>query len=224
MTDQQVEEFKGWLTSGMQSQLGIADDAYVDYVCGMLEEIDINEERVEGLTDFFAELTETDVVPFCEEAVGKWESLTSAKEAEAEKAKAEMEAQRKEELEAQRQADLAAIAAAKESQTSKELTKEQKKERYALINKYGIDMEDSKIVLDEDGKNAAKKGKSKATDDGEFVNNNAALVAEKERHYRETQKANHEKEKQKIKEQQEREKAAKEKEKRRTQKKEKKRF
>ncbi|KAI1314924.1 hypothetical protein EDD11_001561 [Mortierella claussenii] len=219
--------------------ISLEDEAITEYFARIVEEETMEEpEKREAITELLADVTEEPTVTVIDTVFAFWNSM---KEAEAKKAQEEKEKA----LEVAKEKERAALKAQLDNPNNREgilsmssrhvvknMTKEERKKREALLAQYAYDLDE--MVEGEDGELEIvykdRSSKSSATGSGAssdpllMANNNADIVKQKEALRRAEMKKASENEKERNKLALEKQRLAQEKEKRRTQKSEKRRM
>ncbi|KAF9928824.1 hypothetical protein BGZ67_006750 [Mortierella alpina] len=219
--------------------ISLQDEAITEYFARLVEEESMEEpEKREAITELLADVTEEPTMTVIDTVFEFWNSL---KEAEAKKAQEEKEkvlavAKEKERASLKAQLEDTSNREGTLSMSSrhviKNMTKEERKKRDALLAQYGYDLDE--MVEGADGEmEIVYKDRSKASGAASGVstadpllmaNNNAEIVKQKDAVRRAEMKKASENEKERNKLALEKQRLAQEKEKRRTQKSEKRRM
>ncbi|KAF9910685.1 hypothetical protein BX616_010797 [Lobosporangium transversale] len=217
--------------------ISLEDEAITEYFARIVEEETMEEpEKVEAITELLADATEQPTQTVIDEVFQFWNKM---KEAEAKKAQEEKEKT----LKAAKEKERAALKAEFENPSGREvlsmssrhvvknMTKEERKKREALLAQYAYDLDE--MVEGEDGemeirykdRSASSSGpKTSSSDPLLMANTNADIVKQKEAQRRAEMKKASENEKERNKLALEKQRLAQEKERRRTQKQEKRRM
>ncbi|KAI9205263.1 uncharacterized protein BJ171DRAFT_501540 [Polychytrium aggregatum] len=222
----QADDWKQWLDETIRT-LGIDDSAVIEYIVGICEEDTIDpEEKQEAICEYLSELNEDRdaVEEFVAQLLEHLKQHLEKLEIEQQESKAQY---LKTALELEKQDLQTGASDVRPHNAPKVLTKEERKQREALLAQYGYDID--QVVENANGETEIvyTSGKSEAVDlkkQGLFQNRNADVVKEQEQNKRTQAQLQHQKEQARIKEQQEKQRLEREKEKRRTQKREKRRM
>ncbi|KAJ2358823.1 hypothetical protein IWW50_000800 [Coemansia erecta] len=198
------------------AKIGVDDEAIVEYCAGLLTETSMDdEEKQEAIVGYLEAVVDSDTSGIVSKAIELTAKEHAQHKAEDEqRAKEELDrAQERERIEFQR--DMEQV-----KHEERQLTSEERKQRDNLLKKYGGgELE----VVEKNGEAEIVYREVKNTMRSEG-NNNAKIVADKERASRENAKLAHQKKVEKEKELLEKDRLRKDKEKRRTMKKEKRRM
>ncbi|KAJ1642888.1 hypothetical protein LPJ64_005298 [Coemansia asiatica] len=209
-------------------QLGVDDEAILEYCEGLLKDDSMDdEEKVEAITGYLeAVIPNQDFSAAVSKALDKLSDEKKKQQAEDQRTAqiALSQALEKEKEELKRDAQLAQQHLQHQQKPNRQLTAEERKQREKLIAAY--DYHGVEIVERADGEAEImiKEQTKDGNDAGLQKNNNAQIIAEKERAARESSRNAHQKKVEREKELLELDRLRKEKEKRRTMKKEKRRM
>ncbi|KAG0265504.1 hypothetical protein DFQ27_000583 [Actinomortierella ambigua] len=218
--------------------LSLEDEAIAEYFARLVEEESMEEpEKREAITELLADVTEEPTTTIIDEVFEFYNGLQAKKKAQEEEQKAKVLAAAKEKERASLLAELDrrddnGILSMSSRHVVKNLTKEERRKREALLAQYGFDMDE--IVEGDDGEleisykdrsgSGGKKSSSGTSDPLLQANNNADIVKQKEAARRAEMRKASESERERNKQALEKQRLEKEKEKRRTQKHEKRRI
>ncbi|KAK3821569.1 MAG: hypothetical protein J3Q66DRAFT_438395 [Benniella sp.] len=234
-----LEEVQTFVAERLLS-IGLEDEAITQYFAGIVvEDSMLEDERLEAITALLTDVIEESPTDIIQESLAFWNKVKKEKAEEAErKVQKAIEAAKEREQSAFR-SEFESASSQREGSSSmssrhisKDMTKEERKKREALLAKYAYDLDE--MVEGEDGeteiqykdrsgtKNGA--GGSKSSDPLLMANTNADIVKQKEAQRRVEMKKANEVEKEKNRLALEKQRQAQEKEKRRTQKQERRRM
>ncbi|KAF9974828.1 hypothetical protein BGZ73_001688 [Actinomortierella ambigua] len=232
-TNPEVEEFVTKALAGLK----LEDEAIAEYFARLVEEESMEEpEKREAITELLADVTEEPTTTIVDEVFEFYNAMQAKKKAQEEEQKAKALETAKEKERASLLAELDrkddnGILSMSSRHVVKNLTKDERRRREALLSQYGFDMDE--IVEGDNGeleisyKDRSGGGGKKSSGSGDPLlqaNNNADIVKQKEAARRAEMKKASESERERNKQALEKQRLEKEKEKRRTQKHEKRRM
>ncbi|KAG0297187.1 hypothetical protein BGZ96_007396 [Linnemannia gamsii] len=242
MAENSSAEFEAFIAKQLQT-IAVEDEAITEYFARLVEEESMEEpEKREAITELLADVTEESTADIIDAVIDFWNGLRDAEIKKVEEEKEKVLAAAKEKERASFKADLnndptanrgEGLLSMSSRHVVKNMTKEERKKRDALLAQYGYDLDE--MVEGADGEMEIvykdRSGKSSGADKGVatgdpllMANNNADIVKHKEAARRAEMKKASENEKERNKAALEKQRQAQEKEKRRTQKSEKRRM
>ncbi|ORX54289.1 hypothetical protein BCR36DRAFT_410832 [Piromyces finnis] len=212
-----MEELVDWVNENLK-KLNIEDETVSEYIAGIVEEIEDEEECKEAVEGYLVEATEEPIEEFMNELF-EYSSKIKQKELqrqEEEKIKRQNEAKQKE-------LEILNVESKKET-TKVQLTDKEREKREKFLEKYAYNLD--RITQNENGEDEIEYIDHSVDAQDDFIpkNNNADIVKEKERKQRMEAKKKHMQKVERDKKLLEKQRLDKEKEKRRTQKREKRRM
>ncbi|KAF9922540.1 hypothetical protein FBU30_007326 [Linnemannia zychae] len=219
--------------------ISVEDEAITEYFARLVEEESMEEpEKREAITELLADVTEASTAEIIDIVFEHWNQLRNAELKKAEEEKEKAIAAAKEKERASLMAEFESASANRDAPLSmssrhvvKNMTKEERKKRDALLAQYGYDLDEmvesanGEMEIVYKDRSAKSNDKSISTSDPLMMaNTNADIVKQKEAARRAEMKKASENEKERNKAALEKQRLAAEKEKRRTQKNEKRRM